>query len=467
MKSTSIAAHLALELLSIWHFAHTTAFAFTIQPLPAQLNSLNFRKTVNSNSNISINSNSNSNSNKKSSTKLNDLSEWRDQFFEVPSEVTEFLNDNNENIQDKDEPLREICILPFPLDDVLLQGETKELCLYEDRFHQLFEHSTNVHNSVVAMGLLAPPAGILQNMPLCEIENYTVMNGETAFGTDFSILVTIRAVGRASLMYIQDQEDEDIDFLKGYCMETSDNLDTSTSTSSSSSSLTETGRNVVEYGNKIADQLEDMTYIIQQMEDRLSIWGGGDSSASSSSSSSMENIDSVSDDEDNGNFDRNKRDSSSLADAQMRRRILEAELEEEQNSSEDGIDDDDDDDDDDDYDDDEEMDRKSRLQKAFQIAKATDYQGYKVSSDQPATGRGQSTRSIQDLTALSWAYFCCENDPMDIISYRLRAIESVDLCGRLNLALSMMNERKEKLSKLLRDQAIDFTNDDDDESMTD
>lgn len=31
------------------------------------------------------------------------------------------------------EPVREICILPFPLTDVLLQGETKELCLYEER----------------------------------------------------------------------------------------------------------------------------------------------------------------------------------------------------------------------------------------------------------------------------------------------------------------------------------------------
>lgn len=31
------------------------------------------------------------------------------------------------------EPVREVCILPFPLTDVLLQGETKELCLYEER----------------------------------------------------------------------------------------------------------------------------------------------------------------------------------------------------------------------------------------------------------------------------------------------------------------------------------------------
>jgi len=29
---------------------------------------------------------------------------------------------------------REMCVLPFPYEDVLLQGETKELRLYEDRY---------------------------------------------------------------------------------------------------------------------------------------------------------------------------------------------------------------------------------------------------------------------------------------------------------------------------------------------
>ena len=38
-----------------------------------------------------------------------------------------------ENSADR-EPVREVCILPFPMNDVLLQGETKELCLYEERY---------------------------------------------------------------------------------------------------------------------------------------------------------------------------------------------------------------------------------------------------------------------------------------------------------------------------------------------
>lgn len=46
-------------------------------------------------------------------------------FEDVPQKLTADAADG--------EPVREICILPFPLTDVLLQGETKELCLYEER----------------------------------------------------------------------------------------------------------------------------------------------------------------------------------------------------------------------------------------------------------------------------------------------------------------------------------------------
>ena len=65
--------------------------------------------------------------NNKATTELrHHISEWRDIYFEnVPTKLAGDANDG--------EPVREICILPFPLTDVLLQGETKELCLYEER----------------------------------------------------------------------------------------------------------------------------------------------------------------------------------------------------------------------------------------------------------------------------------------------------------------------------------------------
>jgi len=230
------------------------------------------------------------NNNRKKNTKLHDLSEWRDQFFEVPTEVDQLLLTDDNRVND-DEPIREVCVLPFPLDDVLLQGETKELCLYEERFHQLFERSTNYHNSVVAMGLLAPPAGILQNMPLCEIENYRLMQGKTDFGTDFSILCTIRVVGRASLLYIQD-EDANIDYLRGWCTEISDDVN-----------YDDDGRDPMKVCNTIADKIEELVTEIQMIEDRL-LRG----------ELAMENRKSTLDGDD------------FVSEATMKRRILEAEL---------------------------------------------------------------------------------------------------------------------------------------------
>ena len=62
-----------------------------------------------------------------STTKLYDLSEWRDLMFDIPPDLQQEQEKNFD-----DAPIREICILPFPIEDVLVQGETKELCLYED-----------------------------------------------------------------------------------------------------------------------------------------------------------------------------------------------------------------------------------------------------------------------------------------------------------------------------------------------
>ena len=144
------------------------------------------------------------------------------------------------------------------------------------------------------MGLLAPPAGILQNMPLCEIENYRVMDGQTEFGTDFSILVTIRVVGRASLLYIQDEnEEEDLEYLRGWCTEISDEYDD------------EEHEDVLRTGNRIADRLDQLLIEIQDMEDRLLVFSASTLKTGGSATA----------------------DDSVVSEATMKRRILEAELE--------------------------------------------------------------------------------------------------------------------------------------------
>jgi len=63
---------------------------------------------------------------------------------------------------------------------------------------------------------MTPPAGILQVMPLCEIESFSRMSGKTNFGTSYSILVTIRFVRRAELVHVlEEHESIGLTYLKG------------------------------------------------------------------------------------------------------------------------------------------------------------------------------------------------------------------------------------------------------------
>lgn len=129
----------------------------------------------------------------QSSTCLFGISEWRDTWFDFPG-----TGDDRRLGTESGGPPKAVNLLPFPYQEVLLQGETKQLRLYEERFLKLFEDSQQRHSGVVAMGLLAD-AGIIQTVPLCEIEDYNRMEG-------FGIFVTIRCVGRAQVLEITQQE---------------------------------------------------------------------------------------------------------------------------------------------------------------------------------------------------------------------------------------------------------------------
>eukprot|EP00558_Chaetoceros_sp_UNC1202_P010243 CAMPEP_0197247972 /NCGR_PEP_ID=MMETSP1429-20130617/32592_1 /TAXON_ID=49237 /ORGANISM="Chaetoceros sp., Strain UNC1202" /LENGTH=264 /DNA_ID=CAMNT_0042709029 /DNA_START=183 /DNA_END=977 /DNA_ORIENTATION=+ len=256
-------------------------------------------------------------------------------------------------------------------------------------------------------------------MPLCEVESFKTMVGDTGFGTSFSIFATIRAVGRASLIHIQDDDSDDYndaEFLVGWCTEMCDD------TSSNNGRASSQGEDVLQSANDIADKVEEVFDSIIDLEQQLSLLG----------------YDGVSDD-------------AGMSEATMKRRLLEAELEAELDDEEDDEDEDDeyldlgDDDDDDDalY-----VDiARAKLQKAIQIAKSCDMQGYRISSmDADATGM----RSVQDLTALSWALFSWEEEHDAILRYRLGSLEIVDLYERLKLALVMMMERRSELKEALR-----------------
>jgi hypothetical protein len=163
------------------------------------------------------------------------ISEWRDMMSNYPG------TQNNNNLGTESGPApKEICILPFPYDEVLLQGETKQLRLYEDRFIQLFDHAMEHNCGVVAMGLIAE-SGIIQTVPICEIEAYNRMEG-------FGVFVTIRVVGRAQLMEITQQEI----FLKAFCTEISDSIPPN-----------------LELPNLVASNIENFMLLLSSMEHRL------------------------------------------------------------------------------------------------------------------------------------------------------------------------------------------------------
>lgn len=170
----------------------------------------------------------------KQQTRVFGISEWRDTFFDNSPGIS----DDSQQVLDGSS--KEICILPFPYDEVLLQGETKQLRLYEDRFIQLFDHCQEKHSGVVAMGLIAE-SGIIQTVPLCEIEAYNRMDG-------FGIFVTVRVVGRAQLGGIVQQEP----FLKGLCREITDEIPPN-----------------LELPNLVASNIENFMLLLSSMEHRL------------------------------------------------------------------------------------------------------------------------------------------------------------------------------------------------------
>lgn len=160
---------------------------------------------------------------------LFDIHEWRDIDFDLPGQRTDSLV-----------PPKQICLLPFAFPEVLLQGETKQLRLYEERFLKLFQDAMDHHGGVVAMALLAD-SGIIQTVPLCEIEAYNRMEG-------FGIFCTIRVVGRAQLLGFQQQEP----YLKAACLEVVDELPPN-----------------LELPNLVASQIENLVLVLSSMEHKL------------------------------------------------------------------------------------------------------------------------------------------------------------------------------------------------------
>lgn len=326
------------------------------------------------------------------STRLHDINEWRDTVFDVQ------IKDDSVNDDSFDpSPLREVCVLPFPITDSLLQGETKELRLYEERFIKLFDDAMDNFGGVVAMGLIAEN-GIIQSAPLCNIEAFNRMDG-------FGIFVTIRVVSRVSITGVTQDEP----YIKATCKEIFDEVPQ--------------GDADVQLLSTIAGNIENMLLTISAMEHRLkgALQSAGDDSLGS------------------GNQDVDAGD--------------------------------------DDYDDDDDvvaLDRMGRFRRAYELAKETDAQGYISSAE---ADESSENRSLQDLSAISWAAFVTERlheddeqagivvgDDGQLLAssdtlYRMQALASQGIMDRMKLALTCLHSKRVEINKALKEVGLTYEDD--------
>lgn len=338
------------------------------------------------------------------------IAEWRDLPYEGP-----LLDLLKTTAATKQQQLQQqlpkvVSILPFPFNQVLLQGETKELRLYEDRFLQLFDSVMEQQGGIVGMGLLAQ-SGLIQTIPLCEIEAFQRMEG-------FGIFVTIRVVGRAQLVAITQQEP----YLMGVCLELADEFPQDSTTL-----------------QLLTNTMEQTIVTITAMEYRLK--------------KIMEATLLLRDEIDNNN------NSDDTDDDDMVRRINIAKLEDQfyQDQSVDNGNDMEDIDDDD-NDEITEQDRRGRFQQAYEIAMETDTQGYLYTSKSSSKLEDLSPK---ELTALSWAAFCTDLIPNSTDAmFRIQAMDETNIIERLKLASKMLKDKKGRVETQLKKAGLNKEEDD-------
>lgn len=288
-------------------------------------------------------------------SRVHGISEWRDNCFVESEFLTELR--------------KPVCLVPFDYEEALVQGQTKELRFYEDRFIHLFDDVMDNHEGVLAMALLSEEdEAILSSVPLCEIAAYNRM------AEQFGIFLTIKCVGRVELMDL----DQDGEYMVAECIE-----------------IVDSGTPDLTQANLVADSIEKMVKRMSSIEDELSDRLEEQVEFGSQLPDGIEFVN------DSDNFS--------------------------------GGDDDDD-----------APTRVERYQEAVQQALESDSQGYMLSSS------SQSQRSVQELTAISWAAFATEAvDDLDA-QFRVQALDTNDLVERLKLGLFLLNEKRRLIENMLQ-----------------
>jgi hypothetical protein len=140
----------------------------------------------------------------------------------------------------------------------------------------------------------------------------------------------------------------------------------------------------------------------------------------------------------------------------MQRRIRLAKLED--TYYDDTYDDDDDDDDGSEQGNDIYIDRRKRFRRAYEVAIATDTQGYQVVSSMD--DNSTADRSAQELTALSWAAFCTEVLPEIDAAMRIQALDCDNIFERLKLASVLMRRKKVLIRARMEKAGLNVSGDD-------
>jgi hypothetical protein len=138
-----------------------------------------------------------------------------------------------------------VCLLPFGYEEALVQGQTKELRFYEERFLQLFDDVMDNHEGVLAMALLSEEdEAILSSVPICEIADYNRM------GEGLGTFLTIKCVGRAELKEVTQEGP----YMKADCVEI---MDQGTPDLSDANLLADSIEKIVKKMSRIEDELSD------------------------------------------------------------------------------------------------------------------------------------------------------------------------------------------------------------------
>ena len=89
-------------------------------------------------------------------------------------------------------------LLPFPISDCLLPGETKQVHLYEARFIQLFADAASSHHDCLGAMYFTPSGNVASVSTLLEVEEFKK--------EEFGVWARLKCVGRVKLLEVSETD---------------------------------------------------------------------------------------------------------------------------------------------------------------------------------------------------------------------------------------------------------------------